>query len=49
MSTPSPRSTKDDTRVSVRLIDGDDNETGGRRRLNDMYTINRMLDGDAST
>ncbi|OSZ58822.1 hypothetical protein OQI_19545 [Streptomyces pharetrae CZA14] len=39
-------STKGDNRFSVRLIDGDDNETGGRR-LNDMYTLNRMLDGDA--
>ncbi|MFJ6904030.1 NucA/NucB deoxyribonuclease domain-containing protein [Streptomyces griseoluteus] len=39
-------STKGDNRFSVRLIDGDDNETGGRR-LDQMYTINRMLDGDA--
>ncbi|MFF5147811.1 hypothetical protein ACFY6U_50285 [Streptomyces sp. NPDC013157] len=27
-------------------IDGDDNETGGRR-LDHMYTLNRILDGDA--
>ncbi|NJP52472.1 hypothetical protein HCJ93_21030, partial [Streptomyces sp. SBST2-5] len=39
-------STKGDNRFSVRLIDGDDNETGGRR-LDQMYTLNRMLDGDA--
>jgi hypothetical protein len=39
-------STKGDSRFSVRLIDGDANETGGRR-LNGMYTLNRMLDGDA--
>lgn len=30
----------------VRLIDGDGNETGGRR-LDQMYTLNRILDGDA--
>ncbi|MFB7931945.1 NucA/NucB deoxyribonuclease domain-containing protein [Streptomyces sp. NPDC056039] len=39
-------STKGDQRFSVRLIDGDDNETGGRR-LDQMYTLNRILDGDA--
>ncbi|MEU6369810.1 NucA/NucB deoxyribonuclease domain-containing protein [Streptomyces sp. NPDC046931] len=39
-------STKGDNRFSVRLIDGDDNETGGRR-LDGMYTLNRILDGDA--
>ncbi|MFQ3556131.1 NucA/NucB deoxyribonuclease domain-containing protein [Streptomyces gramineus] len=39
-------STKGDNRFSVRLIDGDDNETGGRR-LDQMYTLNRILDGDA--
>jgi hypothetical protein len=33
-------------RYSARLIDGDDNEAGGRR-LNAMYRANRMLDGDA--
>ncbi|KFG10405.1 NucA/NucB deoxyribonuclease domain-containing protein [Streptomyces scabiei] len=39
-------STKGDNRFSVRLIDGADNETGGRR-LDQMYTLNRILDGDA--
>ncbi|MYU24325.1 NucA/NucB deoxyribonuclease domain-containing protein [Streptomyces sp. SID8352] len=39
-------STKGDNRFSVRLIDGADNETGGRR-LDQMYTLNRMLSGDA--
>ncbi|WP_019075787.1 NucA/NucB deoxyribonuclease domain-containing protein [Streptomyces hokutonensis] len=39
-------STKGDNRFSVRLIDGTDNETGGRR-LDQMYTLNRILDGDA--
>ncbi|MEU7213867.1 NucA/NucB deoxyribonuclease domain-containing protein [Streptomyces sp. NPDC044989] len=34
-----------DDRYSARLIDGDDNEAGGRR-LNSMYIANRMLDGD---
>ncbi|MFF7098481.1 NucA/NucB deoxyribonuclease domain-containing protein [Streptomyces rubradiris] len=34
-----------DDRYSVRLIEGSDNEEGGRR-LNVMYTLNRMLDGD---
>ncbi|WP_327416408.1 NucA/NucB deoxyribonuclease domain-containing protein [Streptomyces sp. NBC_01233] len=33
-------------RFSARLIDGGDNETGGRR-LNEMYTLNRILNGDA--
>ncbi|MFB0629410.1 NucA/NucB deoxyribonuclease domain-containing protein [Streptomyces sp. AB3(2024)] len=33
-------------RFSARLIEGTDNETGGRR-LNDMFTLNRVLDGDA--
>lgn len=35
-----------DNRFSVRLINGDDNETGGRR-LDQIYTLNRILDGDA--
>lgn len=34
-----------DDRYSARLIDGKDNENGGRR-LNSMYTANRILDGD---
>ncbi|MCC3650767.1 hypothetical protein LIX60_04590 [Streptomyces sp. S07_1.15] len=34
-----------DDRYSARLIDGPDNEAGGRR-LNSMYTANRILDGD---
>ncbi|MGW7258536.1 NucA/NucB deoxyribonuclease domain-containing protein [Streptomyces sp. NPDC054834] len=38
-------STKGDNRFSVRLIDGPDNRKGGER-LNEMYTLNRMLDGD---
>ncbi|MFD8489460.1 hypothetical protein [Streptomyces sp. NPDC059712] len=38
-------SNKGDDRYSVRLIEGTDNEEG-RRRLNKMYTLNRMLDGD---
>ncbi|WP_261955901.1 NucA/NucB deoxyribonuclease domain-containing protein [Streptomyces nigrescens] len=38
-------SNKGDNRYSVRLIDGADNETGGRR-LNSVYTANRILDGD---
>lgn len=38
-------SNKGDDRYSVRLIEGTDNEEGGRR-LNTMYTLNRMLDGD---
>ncbi|MFD3875767.1 NucA/NucB deoxyribonuclease domain-containing protein [Streptomyces sp. NPDC058623] len=33
-------------RYSARLIDGPDNEAGGRR-LNDMFTLNRIIDGDA--
>ncbi|GAA2652519.1 hypothetical protein GCM10010425_77740 [Streptomyces spororaveus] len=33
-------------RFSARLIEGTDNETGGRR-LNEMFTLNRILDGDA--
>ncbi|MFD9374611.1 NucA/NucB deoxyribonuclease domain-containing protein [Streptomyces sp. NPDC059999] len=33
-------------RFSARLIDGTDNETGGRR-LNEVFTLNRILDGDA--
>ncbi|MEU9005375.1 NucA/NucB deoxyribonuclease domain-containing protein [Streptomyces sp. NPDC048551] len=33
-------------RFSARLIDGTDNETGGRK-LNEMFTLNRILDGDA--
>ncbi|MEU6811264.1 hypothetical protein ABZ920_20180 [Streptomyces sp. NPDC046831] len=39
-------STKGDNRFSVRLTDGDDHETGGRG-LDQMYTLNRVLDGDA--
>ncbi|MFF4491767.1 NucA/NucB deoxyribonuclease domain-containing protein [Streptomyces sp. NPDC001544] len=39
-------STKGDNRFSVRLIEGDDNEAGGRK-LDQMYTLNRILDGDA--
>ncbi|MFI5825300.1 NucA/NucB deoxyribonuclease domain-containing protein [Streptomyces rishiriensis] len=39
-------STKGDNRFSVRLIEGTDNETGGRR-LDQMYTLNRIIDGDA--
>ncbi|WP_078601184.1 NucA/NucB deoxyribonuclease domain-containing protein [Streptomyces violens] len=38
-------SNKGDDRYSVRLIDGDDNEAGGRS-LNALYIGNRMLDGD---
>ncbi|WP_052868749.1 hypothetical protein [Streptomyces niger] len=38
-------SNKGDDRYSVRLIDGDDNEAGGRA-LNALYIGNRMLDGD---
>jgi hypothetical protein len=38
-------STKGDNRFSVRLIDGKDNRKGGER-LNEMYTLNRVLDGD---
>ncbi|MFE2462975.1 NucA/NucB deoxyribonuclease domain-containing protein [Streptomyces sp. NPDC059402] len=38
-------SNKGDDRYSVRLIEGTDNEEGGRR-LNTMYTLTRMLDGD---
>lgn len=34
-----------DDRYSVRLIESTDNEAGGRR-LNSMYTLNRILDGD---
>ncbi|MFD0381055.1 NucA/NucB deoxyribonuclease domain-containing protein [Streptomyces sp. NPDC127112] len=32
-------------RFSARLIQGTDNETGGRR-LNEMFTLNRTIDGD---
>ncbi|WP_405834363.1 NucA/NucB deoxyribonuclease domain-containing protein [Streptomyces sp. NBC_01176] len=39
-------SAKGDNRFSVRLIDGTDNETGGRG-LDQTYTLNRILDGDA--
>ncbi|MFE0389074.1 NucA/NucB deoxyribonuclease domain-containing protein [Streptomyces bungoensis] len=39
-------STKGDNRFSVRLIDGPDNRKGGER-LDQMYTLNRILDGDA--
>ncbi|MER6424501.1 NucA/NucB deoxyribonuclease domain-containing protein [Streptomyces sp. NPDC001137] len=38
-------STKGDNRFSVRLIDGTDNRKGGER-LAEMYTLNRILDGD---
>ncbi|MDQ1017443.1 NucA/NucB deoxyribonuclease domain-containing protein [Streptomyces afghaniensis] len=38
-------STKGDNRFSVRLIDGPDNRKGGER-LNETYTLNRVLDGD---
>lgn len=38
-------STKGDNRFSVRLIDGSDNRKGGLR-INDMYGLNRILDGD---
>ncbi|MFE2026518.1 NucA/NucB deoxyribonuclease domain-containing protein [Streptomyces hygroscopicus] len=38
-------SNKGDDRYSVRLIEGTDNESGGWR-LNSMYTLNRILDGD---
>ncbi|MDX2935681.1 NucA/NucB deoxyribonuclease domain-containing protein [Streptomyces ipomoeae] len=38
-------STKGDNRFSVRLIDGPDNRRGGERLLQ-MYTLNRVLDGD---
>ncbi|ATW52179.1 NucA/NucB deoxyribonuclease domain-containing protein [Streptomyces peucetius] len=37
-------SLKGNNRFSVRLIEGTDNEAGGR--LNSMYTANRILDGD---
>ncbi|MFF4507588.1 hypothetical protein [Streptomyces sp. NPDC001401] len=37
--------TKGDNRFSVRLIDGTDNRKGGER-LAEMYTLNRILDGD---
>ncbi|MEU4878728.1 NucA/NucB deoxyribonuclease domain-containing protein [Streptomyces sp. NPDC021608] len=39
-------STKSDNRFSVRLIDGPDNRRGGER-LSAVYTLNRVLDGDA--
>lgn len=39
-------SDKGDNRYSVRLIDGKDNRAGGGL-LDAMYTINRVLDGDA--
>ncbi|WP_229854115.1 NucA/NucB deoxyribonuclease domain-containing protein [Streptomyces filipinensis] len=39
-------STKGDNRFSVRLIDGTDNRKGGER-LDQMYTLNRLLDDDA--
>ncbi|MEU3725442.1 hypothetical protein [Streptomyces sp. NPDC031705] len=32
-------------RFSARLIERADNETGGRR-LNEMFTLNRIIDGD---
>ncbi|MER6148293.1 NucA/NucB deoxyribonuclease domain-containing protein [Streptomyces hirsutus] len=38
-------STKGDNRFSVRLIDGKDNRKGGER-LNETYTLNRVLNGD---
>ncbi|MDX3804125.1 NucA/NucB deoxyribonuclease domain-containing protein [Streptomyces sp. AK04-3B] len=37
---------EDNERYSARLIDGTDNGKGGNR-LNAMYTMNRVLDGDA--
>ncbi|MDN3025729.1 NucA/NucB deoxyribonuclease domain-containing protein [Streptomyces sp. S.PB5] len=39
-------SNKGDNRYSVRLISGTDNRNGGNR-LDEMYTTNRVLDGDA--
>jgi hypothetical protein len=39
-------STKGDDRFSVRLIEGTDNREGGGR-IDEMDTLNRMLDGDA--
>ncbi|MFI9568841.1 NucA/NucB deoxyribonuclease domain-containing protein [Streptomyces rishiriensis] len=39
-------SPKGDNRFSVRLIDGPDNRRGGER-LAAIYTLNRVLDGDA--
>ncbi|MFF9405804.1 NucA/NucB deoxyribonuclease domain-containing protein [Streptomyces anandii] len=38
-------SNKGDNRYSVRLISGTDNRAGGNR-LDEMYTLNRVLDGD---
>jgi hypothetical protein len=38
-------STKGDNRFSIRLIDGKDNRKGGER-LNEMYTLNRVLNDD---
>ncbi|MGI5508386.1 NucA/NucB deoxyribonuclease domain-containing protein [Streptomyces sp. CA-106131] len=38
-------SAKGDNRFSVRLIDGKDNRKGDLR-LDEMYTLNRVLDGD---
>ncbi|MEU1128384.1 NucA/NucB deoxyribonuclease domain-containing protein [Streptomyces sp. NPDC005900] len=38
-------SPKGDNRFSVRLIDGKDNQKGGER-INEMHTLNRVLDGD---
>ncbi|MGI5484726.1 NucA/NucB deoxyribonuclease domain-containing protein [Streptomyces lavendofoliae] len=38
-------SLKGDNRFSVRLIEGTDNEAGGRM-LNSVYISNRILDGD---
>ncbi|WP_229828953.1 NucA/NucB deoxyribonuclease domain-containing protein [Streptomyces massasporeus] len=38
-------STKGDNRFSVRLIDGKDNRKSGER-LNEMYTLNRVLNDD---
>ncbi|MFI1954269.1 hypothetical protein ACH437_20835 [Streptomyces xinghaiensis] len=40
-----PHHSGGDNRFSVRLIDGKDNRKGGNR-LDEMYTLNRVLDGD---
>ncbi|MEU1600852.1 hypothetical protein ABZ468_51115 [Streptomyces sp. NPDC005708] len=41
-------SAEGDNRFSVRLIDGKDNRKGGLR-LDEMYILNRVLDGAPST
>jgi hypothetical protein len=38
-------STKGDSMFSARLIDANDNQEAGRR-LNSIYTLNRLLDND---